>query len=62
MLAGAHSDTVDGSPGADDNASGVAALVEQRFGSPPIDLFEILRHPLTKGERIVFDFLMAGFM
>jgi Zn-dependent M28 family amino/carboxypeptidase len=28
VLAGAHYDTVDGSPGADDNASGVAALIE----------------------------------
>jgi hypothetical protein len=28
VLAGAHYDTVPGSPGADDNASGVAALIE----------------------------------
>ena len=28
VLVGAHYDTVDGSPGADDNASGVAALIE----------------------------------
>src|SRR5512145_124771 len=28
VLAGAHYDTVSGSPGADDNASGVAALLE----------------------------------
>ena len=37
VVAGAHYDAVEGSPGADDNASGVAGLIElsRRFGAAP---------------------------
>jgi Zn-dependent M28 family amino/carboxypeptidase len=45
IVVGAHYDTVPGTPGADDNASGVAALLE---------LVSELRAPLQRSVRLVF--------
>ena len=47
VLVGAHFDTVPGSPGADDNASGVAAMLEAAR--------------LTSGERLLADVEFVGF-
>jgi hypothetical protein len=60
VVVGAHYDTVEGSPGADDNASGVAGLIElgRRLGeSPPrgrVDLvaFTLEEPPHFRSERM----------
>jgi Zn-dependent M28 family amino/carboxypeptidase len=43
ILAGAHYDTVPGSPGADDNASGVAALIEIARALVPLALHRTVK-------------------